>query len=171
MGSGLDPSYDEFAVAATQRLLGLAFALTGDPHDAWDLTQETLARVGERWRRIGADRLADPAAYARTVMVRLNIDRIRRLRRELLPGSTPDRPVVEVTGEIDAWLLAALSTLSPRQRTAVALRFVEDLDVAGVAERMGCSVGTAKSHLSRGTDRLKQYAAAAGITVAGGERP
>ncbi|MDP2773020.1 MAG: sigma-70 family RNA polymerase sigma factor [Nocardioides sp.] len=171
MRSGLDASYEEFAGAATQRLLGLAFALTGDPHDAWDLTQATLARVGERWLRSGAAPLADPAAYARTVMVRLNIDRIRRLRRELLPGSTPDSLVVEVTGEVDAWLVEALATLSPRQRTAVALRFVEDLDVAGVAERMGCSVGTAKSHLSRGTDRLKQYATAAGITTAGQETP
>ncbi len=153
-------SYDEFAVAQSHRLLGLAHALTGNPHDAWDLTQETLARVGERWQRVD-----DPPAYARTVMVRLNVDRLRRLRRELLPGSTPDATVVDVTGEVDAWLVEALATLSPRQRTALALRFVEDLDVAGIADQLGCSVGTAKSHLSRGTDRLRQYAADAGITA------
>ena len=155
--------YDEFAVAETQRLLGLALALTGDPHDAWDLTQETLVRVGERWRSVHSD----PGAYARTVMVRLNVDRIRRLRRELLPGSTPDRAVdVPLDEGLPAWLLAALATLSPRQRTALALRHVEDLDIAGVADRMGCSVGTAKSHLSRGTERLREHAAAAGIASA-----
>lgn len=156
------PVFEELVEAESRRLLGLARALTGDPHDAWDLTQETLARVCERWARIHGD----PAAYARTVMVRLNVDRIRHLRRVLLPGAPPDRATPDLEPGVDAWLVEALATLSPRQRTALALRHVEDLDVAGIAERMGCSTGTAKSHLSRGTARLQEYAAAAGITSA-----
>lgn len=158
------PAFEELVEAESGRLLGFAHALTGDPHDAWDLTQETLARVCERWARIHGD----PAAYARTVMVRLNVDRIRHLRRVLLPGATPDRATADplAGADVDAWLVEALATLSPRQRTALALRHVEDLDVAGIAERMGCSTGTAKSHLSRGTARLQEYAAAAGITAA-----
>jgi DNA-directed RNA polymerase specialized sigma24 family protein len=44
----------------------------------------------------------------------------------------------------------ALGTLTPQQRAAVVLRVLEDLDHAGIAERLGCSVGTARSHLSRG---------------------
>ena len=157
-----DPEFAEFADAQTSRLLGLAYALTGNRHDAWDLTQETLARLAERWRRVHTD----PVAYSRTVMVRLNIDRIRHLRRELLSGATPDRAApAQQLGEVDAWLVEALATLSARQRTALALRHVEDLDVGQIADRMGCSIGTAKSHLSRGTHRLKEYAAAAGLTA------
>lgn len=154
--------YDEFVSAEQQRLLGLAHALTGNPHDAWDLTQETLARVAEKWRRI----TDHPGAYARTVMVRLNIDRLRRVRRERPFETTPDRPVEGPApiGGIDTWLIEALTTLSPRQRTALALRYVEDLDHHAIAERMGCSDGTARSHLSRGTSRLQDYARAAGIT-------
>jgi RNA polymerase sigma-70 factor (sigma-E family) len=148
--------FADFAAAQVRPLLGLAHALTADPHDAWDLTQETLVRLGERW---GRSRLDEPAAYARTVMVRLNIDRIRRLRRELpLLGTAPEQAPVEVVGDLDGWLIEALATLSPRQRTALALRFVEDLDVRGIAERMGCSEGTVKSQLSRGTERLRQHA-------------
>ena len=148
--------FAEFAAAQTRPLLGLAHALTANPHDAWDLTQETLARLGERWGRMRFD---EPAAYARTVMVRLNIDRIRRLRRELpLLGHPAEDAPVEVTGELEPWLIEALATLSPRQRTALALRYVEDLDVRGIAERMGCSEGTVKSQLSRGTERLREHA-------------
>ncbi len=164
-------SFDEYAAATTRSLLGLAQALTGNPHDAWDLTQETLARVAERWRQLEREPLADPSAWARTVMVRLNIDRIRRLKRELLPGRLPDRSsTTEFSLGVDQWLVEALATLSPRQRTALALRHVEDLDVAGVALRMGCSLGTAKSHLSRGTQRLQEYAARSGVTSAGQEK-
>jgi RNA polymerase sigma-70 factor (sigma-E family) len=148
--------FAEFAAVQTRPLLGFAHALTADPHDAWDLTQETLARMGERW---GRSRFDEPAAYARTVMVRLNIDRIRRLRRELpLLGGPREEAPVDLVGETDAWLVEALVTLSPRQRTALALRYVEDLDVRAIAERMGCSEGTVKSQLSRGTERLRQHA-------------
>jgi RNA polymerase sigma-70 factor (sigma-E family) len=154
--------FADFVAVQVRPLLGFAHALTADPHDAWDLTQETLARMGERWGRTTYD---TPAAYARTVMVRLNIDRVRRLRREL-PRSTsgPEQPVPAMDADgPDPWLVDALATLSPRQRTALALRFVEDLDVRGIAERMGCSEGTVKSQLSRGTERLREHARQRGM--------
>jgi RNA polymerase sigma-70 factor (sigma-E family) len=157
--------FEDFVAAQVRPLLGFAHALTADPHDAWDLTQETLARMGERWGRTAYDA---PAAYARTVMVRLNIDRVRRLRRELL-RSTPDPEVAAPVADLDgaeSWLVEALATLSPRQRTALALRHVEDLDVRGIAERMGCSEGTVKSQLSRGTERLREHARGLGMLAA-----
>lgn len=162
MKDAVRAEFADFVAAQTRPLLGFAHALTADRHDAWDLTQETLARMGERWGRTAYDA---PAAYARTVMVRLNIDRIRRLRREL-PRSTagPDVavPVADLDG-VDAWLVEALATLTPRQRTALALRYVEDLDVRGISERMGCSEGTVKSQLSRGTERLREHARELGL--------
>jgi RNA polymerase sigma-70 factor (sigma-E family) len=149
-------AFADFASAQAGPLLRLAHALTANPHDAWDLTQETLARIGERW---GRTRFDEPAAYARTVMVRLNIDRIRRLKRELpLPHRTEEAAPVQLVGELDGWLVEALRTLTPRQRTALALRYVEDLDVRTIAQRMGCSEGTVKSQLSRGTERLREHA-------------
>lgn len=157
MGADVHGDFAQFAEAEVPRLLGLGYALTGNPHDAWDLVQETMVRVGLRWPRL---RDENPSAYARTVAVRLNIDRIRRLRRELPVPQVRDRavpPVLEV-GQVEPWLLQALASATPRQRTALALRFVEDLDVAQIAERMGCSLGTAKSHLSRGMERLRQIA-------------
>ncbi|MDX6535470.1 MAG: hypothetical protein QOF68_3214, partial [Gaiellales bacterium] len=120
-----DVSYDEFAAAQMRRLLGLAYTLTGNQHDAWDLTQETLARVAEKWRKVRDN----PAGYARTIMVRLNIDRVRHVQRVRVSEETPDSPVEpRLVGEVDAWLVEALATLSARQRTAIALRHVEDLD-------------------------------------------
>ena len=154
--------FADFVAVQTRPLLGFAHALTADPHDAWDLTQETLVRMGERWGRTSYDA---PAAYARTVMVRLNIDRIRRLRREL-PRATAGPEVAVPVDAVDgpeAWLVDALRTLSPRQRTALALRHVEDLDVRQIAERMGCSEGTVKSQLSRGTERLREHARGRGL--------
>jgi RNA polymerase sigma factor (sigma-70 family) len=139
-------------------LVGLGYALTGNEYDAWDLVQEALARMGTRWTRRD---ILDPAAYVRTIMVRLNVDRLRRLRRELLLPAMPDRAVPPATVDgVDPWLAKALASLSPAQRTALALRFVEDLDTAQIADRMGRSTGIARSHLSRGLGRLQHHASA-----------
>lgn len=97
--------FAEFAQAETPRLLGLGYALTGNPHDAWDLTQEALVRVGTRWRRLAAQ---NPGGYARTVLVRLNIDRARRARREVLTRAAPDREARST------WSRSCPSGCSPR---------------------------------------------------------
>lgn len=50
---------------------------------------------------------------------------------------------------------AALAQLPEVQRLAVVLRHVVDLPTAEVAEILGCPEGTAKSHVSRGLQRLR----------------
>ena len=49
----------------------------------------------------------------------------------------------------------ALSALPRRQREAVALRYLADLPEAETAGAMGCTVGTVKSTVARGLDRLR----------------
>ncbi|WP_203336476.1 SigE family RNA polymerase sigma factor [Nocardioides limicola] len=146
----------EYVEAETSRLLGLALALTGNPHDAWDLVQETLTRVGVRWQRL---RAGNPGGYARTTLVRLNIDRARRGLREVTTEMPPEQPrELEMVDDVEPWLLTALGRLPPQQRAAVVLKVIEDLDHASVAAHLGCSVGTARSHLSRGLARLRELA-------------
>lgn len=48
--AGIDRDFGEFADAQSSRLLGLAYALTGNPHDAADLVQETLVVLGQLFR-------------------------------------------------------------------------------------------------------------------------
>ena len=133
-------SFTAFVDADLPRLLGYAHVLTGNEHDAWDLTQEALARVGLRWSRM--DAAGNPGAYARTILVRLNIDRLRRLRREHPRERLPEVAIQDrYAADVAPWLMAGLAGLTPRQRTAVVLRFVDDLDMAGIAAE--CTAGWA----------------------------
>jgi DNA-directed RNA polymerase specialized sigma24 family protein len=50
----------------------------------------------------------------------------------------------------------ALAALPARQRAALVLRYFEDLPEAQVADLLGCSVGTVKTHTSRGIRRLRE---------------
>lgn len=150
--------FEAFAAAETRRLLTLARVLAGNDHDAWDLTQDTLVRVGLRWSHV--DQSRNPHGYARTTLVRLNLNRLRKLRREWLTSSPGDHaaaatePPPGVDG-MDAWLDAALQSLPSRQRAAVVLRHLEDLPLAEIADALGCSTGTVKTHISRGLAALR----------------
>ncbi len=96
------------------------------------------------------------AAYAGPWVVRvagnLAIDRVRKRKR------TPAPEITNVPG-VDAQrvdLQRALLALSPKQRDVVVLRYLVDLPEADVARAMRCSVGTVKTHASRGLAALRR---------------
>ena len=160
-----DPDFEQFVTAQLPRLLALARVLTGNDHDAWDLVQDSLARVGSRWSHI-LNR-TEPYSYARKTVVNQNLNRLRRRNRETLLSSPPDRGLSVDTaadGFEHAWLESALRRLSKRQRAAVVLAYMEDQSVAQIAEVLGCSTSAAKTHLTRGREALR--AAAPGGTGA-----
>lgn len=80
--------FEEFVEVETPRLLTLAYALTGNGHDAWDLVQESFTRVGVRWHRLATQ---NPGGYARTTLVHLNLRRAARRRREVVTPTLPER--------------------------------------------------------------------------------
>jgi|tagenome__1003787_1003787.scaffolds.fasta_scaffold18718232_1 RNA polymerase sigma factor (sigma-70 family) len=156
----MDDGFEEFAAMETTRLLGLARVLCGNDHDAWDLTQDALARVSARWHRL--DHHDNMAAYARKTLSNLHKN-LRRRHREVLVAHPVDPAAPEEQGplDLDAWLDTAMRALTHRQRVAVALTYLEDRPISEVAEILGCGVATAKTHLARGRDALRRAAEAA----------
>lgn len=148
--------YEDFVRIELGRLSPLARALTGNEHDAGDLVQECLVRVGLRWDSI--EQCRDVHAYARTALIRLHLNRLRRLRREVLTARSDEpAPYADFADGIvnTDWLLRCLSSLSPEQRAVVALRYLEDLPLAEIAEHLHRPIGTVKSQLNRALTTLK----------------
>jgi RNA polymerase sigma-70 factor (sigma-E family) len=143
--------FEAFVVAQLQPLLRLARLLTGNDHDAWDLVQDCLIRVGAKWSSLDSAR--DPFAYARRTLVNLNLNRLRRRRREVTTDDVPDLPMASAP-ENTGWLLPALRNLPSRQRAALVLHYYEGLGVNEISEVLGCSPSSAKTHLRRGRAAL-----------------
>ena len=60
-----------------------------------------------------------------------------------------------MTALMSEWPVFQITGLSPTQRAAVVLRHIAGLSYAEVAAALGCPEGTAKSHVSRGLNRLR----------------
>ena len=160
---GRDEEFTAFVREHQATLLRTAWLLTGDAHQAEELTQQALVRTYAAWSRAGE---GDPLAYTRRILVNLRTDTWRRRRREVLvaPADLSDdatpvgtrRPRGE-TDRIDDRdrLVRALARLTARQRRIVVLRHLVDLSEAEVAADLGVSLGTVKSTASRAMSQLR----------------
>jgi RNA polymerase sigma-70 factor (sigma-E family) len=133
----------------------LAYLVTGDRALAEDIVQEAFVRMYGRFRDLRNPDAFD--VYLRRTVVNLARSHFRRrkVERKHLPR-VEDEPSAEPPdlGERER-LWTVLQSLPERQRTAIVLRFYEDLSEATTAEVMGCPVGTVKSLVSRGLERLR----------------
>jgi RNA polymerase sigma-70 factor (ECF subfamily) len=156
---------DVFAAAvdahwpAVYRLL---FCITGNAHDAEELTQETFLRA---WRRFDSFR---PGTRLRAWLLRiatnagLDVQRQRkRARQTPLPDDLPERqngPGHRLeTAEQAALLMAAMNELSETTRTVFHLRATESLSFREIAAMLDTTEQAARWHMHQARRKLVKH--------------
>ncbi len=148
-----------FVNAEQLRLIGLVALYVGDRWTAEELVQEAFVRLCQHWARVR--RMADRRAWLNRVAINLARSWFRRRyaerranrRHHQFAAGNLDRKGLEYA-TVDA-IREAVAALPQRQRTALILRFYEDMPVADVAEFMGCAQGTVKSLTHRAVSNLR----------------
>jgi len=150
-----ETTFDDEYPALYRSAYRVAFRLLGGREEAADLAQEACARAYARWNRIG--RFDSPEAWVAKVAGNLAIDARRRQNTAQRHADSYVAPAHDDQAREDERvdLHRALLTLPRRQREVVLLRFVADQPEAAVAAALGCSIGTVKSHASRGLAALR----------------
>jgi RNA polymerase sigma-70 factor (sigma-E family) len=172
-----ETEFRAFVTARWASLVRTAYLVTTDRGIAEDCVQEAMVRVHRNWRRIRRDTSAPAYAHRAVLNAALSWRRRRRIREVPLTDWTGGEPGVEPGVEprtdgpgptgldgVDPVLLAALRSLPPLMRAAVALRYLEDRSEAETARLLGCSPGTVKSSTSRGVAKLRVALATAPVT-------
>lgn len=151
-----DAEFTAFVAARQVHLRRIAYAVCGDWNRAEDLLQTALTKLYVAWPRLHRDGRED--AYVRQIIVRANIDEVRRpwRRREALglrgiDAAAPDPPALEERSA----LLDALQALPEMQRKVVLLRHWLELSIEETADDLRISTGTVKSHSHRALARLR----------------
>ena len=143
---GFEEAFDELFPRAVR----LATRLLGDRAAAEDVAAEAMARAYARWPKVSTLPYRD--GWLLKVATNLAIDRLRRRPPEITPAPEGD---FEEGVELRLALNAALLTLAPRQRQAVALRYLGGLSDREVALALGISLGSVKTHIHRGLNGLR----------------
>ncbi|MBO0919967.1 SigE family RNA polymerase sigma factor [Cellulomonas sp. zg-ZUI222] len=142
-------------------LLRYATVLTGDGHTAADLVQEVLLRAHVRWHRIAL--MERPDLYLRRMVTNEHLSWRRRWHvRTIHPASDdvlaahapPQHDDAGAAGRDDV-MWEHLAALPPRQRTVLVLRYYEGLADPEIAQVLGTSSATVRSHAARALATLR----------------
>jgi RNA polymerase sigma-70 factor (ECF subfamily) len=157
------PSWDEIVRTHSLRVYRLAYRLTGDRHEAEDLTQEVFVRV---FRSLDSFQPGTFEGWLHRITTNLFLDQARRRRRirfEALPENANDRlagsapaPDLSVADQVfDDDIEVALRALKPEFRVAVVLCDVEGLSYEEISDVLGVKIGTVRSRIHRGRSLLR----------------
>lgn len=147
-------SFEVFYHREISAVVGLAYVLSGSNRAAEDLAQEAFLSALRHWEQIsGYD---NPGAWVRRVVSNRAVSRFRRSAAEaraLLRLRGEDYTVPETDPEaIGLW--EEVRRLPTRQSQVVALRYYDQRPIADIAQILGCSQTTVKTHLRRAKETL-----------------
>lgn len=146
------------------KLFGICFRISADRDAAEDILQDVYIKVWNRADRFDAGR-ASPITWLCAIARNTAIDWCRTSRR---PGTVPEEAAAQVADETPsadlliernqarARMLACLDQLEQRQGDAIRSAFLDGLTYAQLADRMTVPLGTMKSWIRRGMQRLKE---------------
>ena len=156
------PSWDEIVRTHSARVHRLAYRLTGNAHDADDLTQEVFVRV---FRSLSTYTPGTFEGWLHRITTNLFLDMMRRKARirfealpedaERLPGRGPGPAQIYDDSHFDDDVQRALDALPPDFRAAVVLCDLEELSYEEIAATLGIKLGTVRSRIHRGRSQLR----------------
>ena len=148
--------FEAFVAAGLPRLLGYAYALSGDQRVAEDLVQEALVRTGVAWSRVR--RKDRPGSYVKTTILRIYLNERRASRQVPVGSGELERPAAEPgyarVEDHDA-LRKALAAVPPKMRAVLVLRYLEGMPDEDIAQALKCSRGTVRTQAARGLVKLR----------------
>ena len=157
------PSWDEVVREHSGRVYRLAYRLTGNSHDAEDLTQDVFVRV---FRSLSSYTPGTFEGWLHRITTNLFLDGVRRKQRirfdalpddaaDRLSGREPSPDRVFDDRMLDADIQAALDALAPDFRAAVVLCDIEGLSYEEIAATLDVKLGTVRSRIHRGRAQLR----------------
>ncbi|WP_326598840.1 RNA polymerase sigma factor SigE [Streptomyces sp. NBC_01803] len=158
------PSWEEIVSTHSARVYRLAYRLTGNQHDAEDLTQEVFVRV---FRSLSTYTPGTFEGWLHRITTNLFLDSVRRKQRirfdalgedaaDRLPSREPTPQQYFNDTHFDADVQQALDTLAPDFRAAVVLCDIEGLSYEEIATTLGVKLGTVRSRIHRGRSHLRK---------------
>ncbi|SEJ33983.1 RNA polymerase sigma factor SigE [Demequina mangrovi] len=164
-------TWESIVANHSARVYRLAYHLTGNQHDAEDLTQDVFVRV---FNSLSQYKPGTFEGWLHRITTNLFLDRMRRKKRIRFDFMADDDAAVATADSFDRHersgqpedafdmshlgddIIEALADLPPEYRAAVVLSDIEGLSYEEIAATLGIKMGTVRSRLSRARARLRE---------------
>ncbi|GMK39637.1 hypothetical protein PCCS19_26910 [Paenibacillus sp. CCS19] len=146
----------------------LAYSYMGNEHDAMDAMEDMIVKLYEKLDQL--NNRESFYSWSKTILVNRCKAMLRSRERFLPFGDDEHEPTLAALTDANPYrntesemdMEELLSHLNARQREAIELRYVHDLPYQTIAEMTDSPLGTIKSRISQGIQKLK--------AVIGGDR-
>jgi RNA polymerase sigma-70 factor, ECF subfamily len=161
------------------KLFRVAFRITGNEADAEDVVQEALLRGYRKLESFGSR--SDFGTWIYRIAVRCALDRIGGTKMDetsrITEATNREQDEVQIadreagperlllSGEIRAMQEMAMHGLSPTERTAFALRHLEDRTTEEIATAMGIPPNAARQSVFRAIQKLRRRLATLRVKI------
>ena len=163
-GAWTPPTWEEIVTQHSPRVYRLAYRLTGNPHDAEDLTHDVFIRV---FRSLNSYTPGTFEGWLHRITTNVFLDKMRRKQRirfDALPEDAAGRMASREPGpeqtyhdtHFDDDVQRALDALPPDFRAAVVLCDIEGLSYEEIATTLQIKLGTVRSRIHRGRALLRE---------------
>ncbi|MGB3712437.1 MAG: sigma-70 family RNA polymerase sigma factor [Erythrobacter sp.] len=156
----LEQIYD----ATNVKLFGICFRILGDRKEAEDALQDVYVNLWQRADRYDPDR-ASPISWLSTFARNRAVDRLRTGKVRAgsvamdeampLPDEAPLADTLLIDAERDAQIHKCIEELDPKVREHIRSAFFDGFTYAQLAEQADVPLGTMKSWIRRGLQKLR----------------
>ena len=170
--TGESGAFEELYERYKTKVYNTAYRITCNATEAADVTQEIFINI---FKKIGLFEFRSSfSTWVYRMSVNASIDRYRKLTRHpavstddeafqetsqfraLADEKTPGADAEASQHEFDAQMQRTIALLPVKLRSAVVLRYMQNLSYEEVANAMSCSQGTVKSRLNRAHEKLRR---------------
>lgn len=164
---GDEKALEELLLACEKRVYNIAYRLMGNEADAYDMAQESLIKI---YRGIAAFKgESSLSSWVYRITVNTCMDGLRKRKNAPISleysiekgvpfedeyGETPETKALSLERAQD--IRKAISILSDNYRAVIVMRDIDGFSYEEISDMLDISVGTVKSRINRGRQRLKE---------------
>ncbi|MCD8509210.1 MAG: RNA polymerase sigma factor SigW [Bacillus sp. (in: Bacteria)] len=168
---GNQQAYGEIVELYKDKVYQVAYRMIGNVHEAQDIAQEAFIRAYINLDTFDMNRKFSTWLFR--IATNLAIDRIRKKKPDFhledqVAGTEdltyysqfssdevlPEDQVVQL--EMQEWIQDEIMMLPPKYRTAIILKYMEDLSLKEISEILNLPVATVKTRIHRGREALRK---------------
>ncbi len=162
---GDNAAVEELLLYCEKRIYNTAYRFMGNEADAYDMAQESLIKIYKKLPTYRSD--ASFSSWAYRICVNTCLDELRKRKKAPVPidyiqneaadaFKSPSPETYAIAVENRETLQKAINALGEEQKSVIILRDVSGLSYEEVAHCLDISIGTVKSRICRGRQKLRE---------------